>query len=934
MVRLELLGAGRVLLDNQIVAFPFDKRGALLAYLALQACPVQRSELSALFWLDTPELEARRNLRQLLHRISQLPIGACVPRDDSRSAAPLEFLGTCDLLEWRKAVAMRQSQALEVTPTVLTSWNLPEAPEFMAWLEGERHDTLRLWRALALETADQFLMRGQATKAIELLERVLDFEPLAEDALQLLLLASQQSQHLGRGLAAFEAFAGTLRQEVGLSPTTRTLELVSLLERVQVQPSVLERPIPERIIAPRFFGRDQELAALRQLLDNPETRLLTLTGFGGVGKTRLAKELCPDAIVIKLENVSQPSALLVALADGLGLRFAAHQDAKAQLLNHVRNLDTPILLDNYEQLLPETELIADLLETGARLIVTSREALDVPLEQIYTLHGLESRVAMDLFLERSKKQNPDLEPDWSAIEKIVQILDGMPLALELAATWTRTLSLSGLATALETDTDLLDWRRVFLGSWRRLSFELRQKFSTLAVCVGGFTSEAALALAGATLPDLAVLVRASLLKVEHGRFGMLKLIRQAALKNMPNPNAKTLHAEYYLHWLGSLETVLEQDPKTHLAVVGLEIENLRTAWDEAVLQQSSDLLGGACMAFSTYFDLRGLFFEARQRFLAAVPVVQSDPKAHALMLVRLAWAEFRLGLYPQVQKTLGMALGIYQTLGNQRGVAHCWYQLGNVDEALGKFKSANGHLKLALEVARAQADDTAMARILNTLGLIAFNQGHPKTAVEYHRESLELRRKTNQPRAMFIAQLNLGDAKKELLEFESARVLFGACLQLTQNIGDDFGQTLVLSQLADLDRREGQIQKAELGFGVSIERCQKMGHGYVEIIAWRGLALTLKDLGQLEKAKESALRSLAVAHALNVTPQTNLSLIVLIQLEQNMQNHTRAWQLSHLLLENRPSPPQKRLLKDILASLGEVKTKKLSAFEEIFPKSA
>ncbi len=931
MVHLELLGSGAARLEQQDFLLPPDKRSALLIYLAIRACSVPRTEISNLFWLDTPDFEARRNLRQLLQRVWQLPFGVALARQDgkSRLAAPLEFLGTTDLQQWRLQLQKKDTKALKVNPHLLSHWFLPDAPEFMAWLETERLDLLLLWRTLAIETADQLLMLGDAAQALEILERVLKFEPLSEDALQLLMVASKQNKSITRGVAAFQAFAGVLQRDVGMTPALRTLELLAVLEDRPSQPFV--RPETP------FFGREEEVGALKQLLENPNTHLLTITGFGGAGKTRLAKEICPHAIWVNLENVTTETGLIGQLSESLGIRFSAHQDAVSQLLNICSAMPkTTLLLDNYEQLLPEIKLVEALLGTGLQLLITSRQALGLRLEQIYGLQGLAIEPAAQLFIERSQRQNNQVQIDLEAVQRIVATLERMPLALELAATWTRTLNLPNLAQELEQNTDLLDWRKVFEGSWRRLTPDLQRKICVLAVCTGGFDLNTARHFAHANLADLAALVSASLLQAEAGRFTMLKLIRHAAIKNLQSEiEVKAAHASYYLQWLAKLEGKLEIEPKNHLEAVRIELENIRAAWNFACEYQQITLLSSASVALSTYLDLRGLFFEAQQLFRIAADASQTNALAHAKLLVRLAWAEFRLGLYHSTLKTLENAQALYTRENDPHGIGICAYQLGNVFEGMGDFTKATQQFEIALGLMQQLEDGAAKARVLNSLGLVSLNSGDAQKAVQYHRESLELRRKSAQPRAMFIAQLNLGDALKNLGQLSQAKQLFAACLSIAQAIGDHFGETLVSSHLADTDRREQKLPQALDGFEQTLKHCQRMGHGYVEVIALRGIGLTLQDLGQLEPAKKMLLQSLKVSLQLEAAPQTNLTLVALTELELENKQYLQAWRIANLVLQRQPAPREQQLLEMILKELrqkiGQETIELPISLEEILP---
>jgi tetratricopeptide (TPR) repeat protein len=303
-------------------------------------------------------------------------------------------------------------------------------------------------------------------------------------------------------------------------------------------------------------------------------------------------------------------------------------------------------------------------------------------------------------------------------------------------------------------------------------------------------------------------------------------------------------------------------------------------------------------------------------FGAAVQTCQIPSEPAATLLVRLAWAQFRLGLYPDVRQTLHRALEIYTVLGDAAGEAHCLYQLGNVDEGVGDFDNARTHFEAALKVMRQHDNHAATARTLNSLGLLSLNSGDALAAVTYHLESLELRRQQNAPRAMFIAQLNLGDARKNLGQLEPAKRLFEACFALAKHMDDHFGETLVLSQLADVARREGELEHATGLYQNCLERCQNMGHGYVETIVRRGLGLTLLAQANPEAARAEFKTSLGLAWHLNIMPQALLSLCAWADLETEHGQPSLAYSLAVLGLKQQTTPPQYLHLEQLCQTLG------------------
>ena len=269
-----------------------------------------------------------------------------------------------------------------------------------------------------------------------------------------------------------------------------------------------------------FVGRDRELSIIGELLENRNNRLLTLSGPGGVGKTKLAVQaahLCvgsyQDGVwFVPLAGVGDVEYLPAAIAEVLGLQFAGRLEPAVQLPNYLHDKEVLLALDNFEQLLPEgLGMILDLLQhaPGVTLLVTSRERLNVQLETVLSLHGLLLEEGTRLFRRRVREADALLPLDVRAsAERICQMVDGLPLGIEMAAAWTRLIAPDELASELACDLDLLvaasrdtperhrSMRGVFEASWRRLAEDEQDVLRRLSVFRGGFTLEAADHVAG------------------------------------------------------------------------------------------------------------------------------------------------------------------------------------------------------------------------------------------------------------------------------------------------------------------------------------------------------------------------------------------------------------------------------------------------------
>ncbi len=353
-----------------------------------------------------------------------------------------------------------------------------------------------------------------------------------------------------------------------------------------------------------FVGRADEIVAIVRQLADPACCLLTLVGPGGMGKTRLAIEVAHhiaqthpprDGIYfVDLQPVQSGDLLVTAIANTLGILLSGGTDPRTQLTLYLKERDSLLLLDNFEQLLDSVDFLADILKAAPdiKLVVTSREALNIQEEWVWQVGGLqvplqqpesgiESYSAVQLFVERARRsrQNFSLVGQEAFVTRTCQLVEGMPLALELAASWTKALSCAEIANEIQRGLDFLTTNKrnvlerhqsmqaVFDHSWHLLTDAERQAFPKLSVFRGGFRREAAAQVAGASLSVLAGLVDKSFLRIsDSGRYDIHELIRQYSnelLEAVPDAkeSAQHRHSAYYADFLYQRQTPAQRfDP--------------------------------------------------------------------------------------------------------------------------------------------------------------------------------------------------------------------------------------------------------------------------------------------------------------------------------------------------------------------------------------
>ncbi|MCE7986679.1 MAG: XRE family transcriptional regulator [Caldilinea sp. CFX5] len=419
-----------------------------------------------------------------------------------------------------------------------------------------------------------------------------------------------------------------------------------------------------------FFGRTAEIVALTQHLTNPTSRLITIVGPGGMGKTRLAQEVAqaiyelritndenadqnshavnpkfPDGVYfVALAPLRVPEHIVPAIAEAINLRFQAdNRLPKKQLLDFLRCKQLLLVLDNFEHLAAGTELILELLQEcpDLRLLVTSRERLQLNSEMLFVLESMAlpptatlpdvlSYSAIQLFVETACRLRPTFTvtpTNAQTIVRICQLVGAMPLGIILAAAWVEVLSPDEIVTELRRSFDFLaaelrdlperqrSMRAVLTQTWQRLTDAEQAIFMRLAVFRGGFTRPAAQNVTGASLRVFGTLVNKSLVQcTPNGRYTIHELLRQFAEAELAAAGqmmaARTAHCTYYTDFLQQREP----DLKGHRQVVGLneieaDFENVRAAWQWAVAQRNYTAIDHALESFYWFCEMRSRFQE-------------------------------------------------------------------------------------------------------------------------------------------------------------------------------------------------------------------------------------------------------------------------------------------------------------------------------------
>ncbi|HUG47581.1 MAG TPA: adenylate/guanylate cyclase domain-containing protein, partial [Candidatus Limnocylindria bacterium] len=468
-----------------------------------------------------------------------------------------------------------------------------------------------------------------------------------------------------------------------------------------------------------FVGREHEVAEVAARLRDG-ARLLTLTGPGGTGKTRLAlqaaaavAESFPDGVWwVPLTPLRDPALVMPTAAGAVG--------ASGDLAEHIADKRLLLLFDNFEQVVDAAADVGGLLARCPRLnmLVTSRELLQLPGEQAYPVPPLARDESVELFLTRARAVQPGFDGNGT-IAVLCDRLDDLPLAVELAAARVRMLSPEQLLQRLGQRLDLLkggrgvDDRQQTLRATIEWSHDLlspdeQHLFARLSVFRGGWALEAAEAICDADLDVLQSLVDKSLVRVRDDRFWMLEIIREYAIERLDESGTaaelRTRHADYFLALAEDAYPHLTGDPKEWLDRLDAEHDNLRAALDRLDATGQGQLVQQLAGALWKFWSLRGHAAEGGRRLAAAAASDEQPTPARARVLIGLAGTSFATA-YAPVKRHGEEALAIYRSTGDEAGVASALFILGAVANDRAEYDEGRRHLEQCLPLFEALHDN-------------------------------------------------------------------------------------------------------------------------------------------------------------------------------------------------------------------------------------
>jgi predicted ATPase/transcriptional regulator with XRE-family HTH domain len=680
-------------------------------------------------------------------------------------------------------------------------------------------------------------------------------------------------------------------------------------------------PLPATL----FVGREVELARLADLLQGPTHRLVTLVGLAGIGKTRLAVQVAHNQLdrfphgvfFVPLASLTSPEMIVATIANAIGFQFHGAAEPQEQLLRYLHEKQMLLVLDNFEHLMEGASLLSVIMRSapGIQFLATSRERLNLQGEWVLEVGGLpypvsqeeaslervEAYGAVQLFLQTALRVHPSFslnEKNRECVVRICQLMEGLPLGIELAAAWVRALSCQEIAREIESNLDFLkassrdlaqrhrSLRAALDHSWNLLSAGEKTVFQRLSVFQGGFRREAAQAVAEASLDELTSLLDKSLLKrVGEERYDLHDLVRQYAASHLQSEaqeytQAHELHSGYYATLLEQWEKQIASPRHTEtLAEMIAEMDNIRLAWSWMVATHQIANIKKSLRSLWRFHDIRGRFQDGATLMGQATKALQISGEKEAELeaersivlaqvLAQQGYFCARLSRFEEAGDLLQRSLTLLRSRTDQVALANTLNSLGHMKYRLGEFSEASQYAQDSLSLYRALGKQQEIVHCLSLLSYIYLAQGAYERVYEFASEGLTICCDLiGDPLAIEDCLINLSAAASHLGRHAEAKRWAEESFEISRTLNSLWSVGQTLRRLGLISLELGETEDAEALIRQSVSQFKEIGDRMFMAMALIDLGVVTRASGANSESKQYLLEALRTA----IEAQTNLN---------------------------------------------------------------
>lgn len=995
LLRITTLGGLSVQCNGQPVrGFVSRKVEALLVYLAANPREHPREVLGELLWDDLPQNRTMSYLRTALSSLQQqlapyLTVSRQTLSINLESSYWLDIHELERVLdeaetEWEqregfsRLTASKLEGALELYQGhFLEGFHIRDASGFEGWmvLEQERIRN-RVLDALH-RLGSHYLRRGQYSSGIAHVTRALQLDPLSEHAYRLMMNLLAHSGQRSAAITQYEQCRQILDEELGVEPEEETIELYEQILAGEISAET-QMAVPHNLPTPAtpFVDRPNDLRHIIEQLDRPECRLLTLVGAGGIGKTRLALEAASQLLpeynqgiyFVAFAPVTDPFFIARTIANTLNITFKGDAPLEDELIKHLRNQEMLLILDNFDHLVAGADVLSRILSgaPAVKLLVTSRERLNLQEEWLFSVEALKVPAsaevpncldypAIQLFVQAVQRVQPDfsVNNDLASIVRICQLVEGMPLGIELAASWVRMMTTAQIIEEIKHSLDFLTTtlrniperhrsiRAVFDSSWNMLDDEEQRVLRQLSVFRGGFQPDAARSITGASLLTLSALVDKSLLSQDMGRYQIHELLRQYAMNKLDSTadepvRVRAEHSKYFATFLADRESRLTNNRSdSAYGEVLQEIDNVASGWQFALESGDRETMGRFLRPLYRLLDIQSRYIDGEQLFRLAAEKLggsltgENDVVQARALLLRAACLQ-SMAQYDEAEPIVTAVLPVFRredalwesriALACMGGIAYArgeyrksqemfeevydlvfqtggdpviiLLRLSDIATVLGEYEKARRIMEDALSFLEDGGGQQSRMRFLLTLGDINCKLGHFDEAQANFQEAFTISETLKAHNSGAVARVSLARVALGMGSFAEAREYCRQSIAMFESIRNQWGKAFALIHLGKTACALENYAEAKHHYRIGLQLADQVGSPWLTTALLRQLSRATIYMGNLTEAKQHALNALKNAVEIYALPLVMDALVGIAELNAHQQNLVDAAELA------------------------------------------